>query len=150
MTDSNVAGRGAGAVFILPYVPKGTTAMNVRRSARRLIMGFQGILVAAVALVLALATAPVQTAHAAIFPTTPCSVSQLIADINSANGTGAADTLTLTAGCTYTLTNTNNTTNGNNGLPVITNPLTINGNGATITRSTANFRFFYVQNNTNL
>nr|WP_263013019.1 tandem-95 repeat protein [Ancylothrix sp. D3o] len=80
-------------------------------------------------------------------------VAGLIAAIAAANTNNQADTINLAQGGTYTLAAANN---GVNGLPVIsldsfnlTNTLTINGNGATIQRSTAagtpNFRFF--QNN---
>jgi hypothetical protein len=63
--------------------------------------------------------------------------------------TGAApgDTISLAAGCTYTLTAADNPGlgSGSNGLPVITKTLTIEGNNATITRSGATqFRFFEV------
>ncbi len=54
----------------------------------------------------------------------------------------------LTTGCVYTLASTNNTTDGGTGLPVITGNVTVQGAGATITRSTATgvpaFRIFDV------
>ncbi|MEO8609209.1 MAG: choice-of-anchor Q domain-containing protein [Chloroflexota bacterium] len=57
---------------------------------------------------------------------------------------GALDSITLGSGLTYTLTTVDNNTNGANGLPVITSPIVINGNGSTITRnSEAQFRLFY-------
>jgi hypothetical protein len=70
---------------------------------------------------------------------TAASVTDLIADINAANLTPEADTITLDAGKTFTLTVVDNTTDGANGLPVIaaTENLTIVGNGDTIERSTA-------------
>jgi hypothetical protein len=43
------------------------------------------------------------------------SVTQLIADINAANQQGGANTITLVAGTTFTLTAVNNTTNGEGG-----------------------------------
>src|SRR3954467_3630554 len=46
-------------------------------------------------------------------------VAQLIAAINSANASGAADTITLAAGATFSLTAVNNTTDGATGLPQI-------------------------------
>ena len=84
--------------------------------------------------------------------------SDLIADINAANNAGGTNTITLTAPTTspYVLTAVNNTTNGANGLPVISgggkklaaDNLTIVGNGDTIERSTASgtaaFRLFDV------
>jgi hypothetical protein len=78
---------------------------------------------------------------------TPCTASALISAITTANSTNG--TVTLTSGCTYTLTAINNTTdNGGVGLPVIKGRVTIQGSGATITRSTASgtpvFRIFDV------
>jgi hypothetical protein len=78
------------------------------------------------------------------------SVSDLIADINAANLTAEADTITLVAGKTFTLTAVNNSTDGANGLPVVAanENLTIIGNGDVIERSTAKgmsaFRLFDV------
>src|SRR4051794_2165365 len=46
-------------------------------------------------------------------------VPELIADINAANLTPEADTITLAPGKTFTLTAVNNTTDGSNGLPVV-------------------------------
>src|SRR5262245_5874735 len=62
---------------------------------------------------------------------TAASVSELIADINAANLSAEADTITLVAGNTFTLTEVNNTTNGPTGLPIIAanENLTIIGNG---------------------
>lgn len=72
--------------------------------------------------------------------------------IASANANGQADIITLTGGCTYMLTSVNNSTNGDNGLPVITSPISIEGNGALITRSVSApaFRIFYVSATGNL
>jgi hypothetical protein len=71
---------------------------------------------------------------------TASTASQLIAAIGSANGSAAADTITLAAGATFSLTAANNSVNGDTGLPVIAaqgGPLTIVGNGAIIERSAA-------------
>src|SRR5829696_6531971 len=72
---------------------------------------------------------------------TAATVAELIQHINDANGPDypGADTITLTPGAIYALTAVNNTTDGGNGLPVITDPagLTVIGHGATIERSTA-------------
>ncbi|MEE4380241.1 MAG: hypothetical protein V2J55_22365, partial [Candidatus Competibacteraceae bacterium] len=66
----------------------------------------------------------------------PCDVNALINAIDTANGNGQADVINLDGDCTYTLTEINNTTDdGNNGLPSITSTVTINGNDATIERS---------------
>jgi hypothetical protein len=86
-------------------------------------------------------------------------VNGLIAAINTANTDGLGDTIQLTAGSTYnlTLTGVNNTTNGPNGLPVITAAgvtieTTVSGQGATIEGAgTANsFRLFDVASGSNV
>ena len=77
-------------------------------------------------------------------------VTQLIAAINSANSSGAADTITLAPGAMFSLTAVNNSTSGPTGLPQIAGGggLTILGSGATIERSgaagTEAFRLFDV------
>ncbi len=78
---------------------------------------------------------------------TGCTTAALISAITTANSTNG--TVTLTSGCTYTLTAINNTSdNGGVGLPVITGKVTIQGSGATIARSTVSgtpvFRIFDV------
>jgi hypothetical protein len=60
-----------------------------------------------------------------------CSENALVAAVNLANSTSAADTLQLAGGCTYTLTSAHG---GANGLPVITTPIEMIG-PATITRA---------------
>jgi hypothetical protein len=84
----------------------------------------------------------------AMAATIPCTVAGLTAAITTANGTPGGGTVTLPTGCVYTLTATNNSTDGGTGLPVITGKVTVQGNGATITRSTASgtpaFRIFDV------
>ncbi len=78
----------------------------------------------------------------------PCTVEYLISKINEANSTPVTtDTIDLPAGCIYTLTEVDNKTNGNNGLPAITSPIIINGRHSTIRRDPAtleDFRLFYV------
>lgn len=58
------------------------------------------------------------------------------------------DTIELPVDVTITLTAVDNTTTGENGLPVVASAITINGNGATIERflfvATPKFRIFYV------
>lgn len=71
---------------------------------------------------------------------TAANANQLIADINFANRTGGIYTINLAANTTFDLTAVNNTTNGANGLPVISgrgkkvaaDNLTINGQGGDI------------------
>jgi hypothetical protein len=76
------------------------------------------------------------------------SVPSLVAAVNAANAAAGGGTVTLPAGCVYTLTAANNATDGGTGLPVITRNVTVQGNGATIARSsaagTAAFRVFDV------
>ena len=58
--------------------------------------------------------------------------------ITTANGTPEVDTIELAANATYILTVIDNGTEDEaNGLPVISEPLILNGNGATLMRSTA-------------
>jgi len=80
------------------------------------------------------------TASSATFNIANGDVAGLINAINTANSNGEDDTINLAANGVYTLTVVNNTIQGPNGLPVIAEDrrLTINGNGATIARSTAN------------
>jgi Ricin-type beta-trefoil lectin domain len=74
-----------------------------------------------------------------------CSVTSLISAISTANTTPADSSISLASGCVYSLTAANNATDGGTGLPVITGQVSIQGNGATITRSaTAAFRLFDV------
>jgi chitodextrinase len=91
-----------------------------------------------------LAAAPLVALAAPI----PCTTSDLIAAISAANGQAGGGTVTLAAGCVYTLTAVNNSTDGGTGLPVITGTVTIAGSAATIARSTApgtpTFRLFDV------
>jgi len=72
-------------------------------------------------------------------------VAGLIAAINAANTNPGADIINLAPGGTYTLTAVNNV---GNGLPIITSQIIINGNGATIQRSsvtgTPDFRIFNI------
>jgi hypothetical protein len=85
-------------------------------------------------------------------------VSDLIADIQSANTGGGSNSIILTAPATspYALTAADNSTDGPTGLPVIAwgNDLTIVGNGDTIERSTdpatPNFRLLVVASGASL
>src|SRR5262249_7611103 len=65
----------------------------------------------------------------------PCDAEALRAAIGTANSNGEANTLLLAANCTYTLSEVDNTTEGPNGLPVITGSITISGGEAVIERS---------------
>jgi hypothetical protein len=85
-----------------------------------------------------------------------CDVTELIDAINDANATPATgDNIALAAGCVYELTAVDNSDAlGDNGLPVITSPIAILGNGATIQRASAAgtplFRIFKVATNGDL
>jgi chitodextrinase len=89
---------------------------------------------------------------AALAVTTPapagCSAATLIAAVAAANAASGGGTVTLQNGCLYTLTAADNSTDGGTGLPVITGVVTVQGNGATIARSSAagtpHFRMFDV------
>ncbi len=92
--------------------------------------------------------APAQAANFAV-GCGPDRVAELVAAVDAANANGAgADTITLAAGCTYTLATPNNSWYGPNALPAIASTITVEGNGATIERSSASgtpsFRLFFV------
>jgi hypothetical protein len=89
---------------------------------------------------------------AAVSVNVPCSgpgggAPGLIAAINAANGGGGGN-INLAPGCTYLLTQVDNTVLGSNGLPVITSPITLNGSSTTIERSSEApaFRILLVTN----
>jgi hypothetical protein len=78
---------------------------------------------------LALAVLPTGAAMAGTSVTVPCTnQGALVAAVNAANAAGGG-TINLAAGCHYGLTSADN---GENGLPVVTTRITVNGNGATI------------------
>lgn len=83
------------------------------------------------ALVFLLLTCP---ARAANFVIADGDVAALVSAITTANGNGVADEITLAANGTYTLTAA---AAAGTGLPTITSAITIEGNGATISRSGA-------------
>ena len=77
------------------------------------------------------------TALSSCAPPPHCSAEWLVDAINDANSNGAGlDTIDLAPGCVYELGVVDNTVDGNNGLPSITSEIIINGNGATVRRST--------------
>lgn len=79
-------------------------------------------------------------------------VSALLTAIDAANSNADTTTIVLTPNSTYTLTTINNSTYGPTGLPMITTPITIVGNGATITRPNIEpkFRIFAILDNASL
>ena len=95
----------------------------------------------------------VGTAAAAPTVTVPCGgpgggAAGLVAAVSAADA-GGGGTIRLDGGCIYTMVNPDNGTDGGNGLPVITAPVTIVGQGGTsIARSaspaTADFRIVEV------
>ena len=80
----------------------------------------------------------------------PCNSAALIAAITTANSSGA--TINLAPGCTYRLTQANNSNpmTGANGLPLISSRITVNGFGTTIAGNDSNFRIFFVTGSGNL
>ncbi len=87
----------------------------------------------------------------------PSRVAELIAAVDNANATPGADILALSEGCTYSFSSSNQAADadptrfnwyGPNALPAIASTITIEGNGATIERSSAEgtpkFRLFYI------
>jgi CSLREA domain-containing protein len=97
-----------------------------------------------------LATAPVAHAATTIVVTTTadetvndgnCSLEEAIqaantdAPVDACPAGSGADTIVLAAGATYSLNGVNNNGEGPNGLPVVTSAITIDGNGASIVRS---------------
>jgi hypothetical protein len=90
-------------------------------------------------------TFKVDTVPPQVFSVACGDVAALRAAITAANGTLAPDTIDVTGGpCTFTLTDSVDPAAGGNGLPIVVRPLTIEGHGSTIERSTAsgtpNFR----------
>jgi predicted outer membrane repeat protein len=114
---------------------QGEETMDARRHLRARIV--------AVMLAGCLPSLPATDAAAAVFEVPPGDAPALIAAINAANANGDTDTVNLQGG-TYVLTGVDNDgATGPNGLPVITTPITINGNGLTIAAS-GGFRIFDV------
>jgi len=93
---------------------------------------------------------PAHPVQAANYNLSTCSTTDLITAITAANGSSQNDTITLLAGCTYTITAIADNRNGLNGLPSMANngSLTLNGSGATLVRSTTltSARIFHVEN----
>jgi hypothetical protein len=93
------------------------------------------------------------TASAITIPVA-CSQNALVAAVNQANATPAADTLVLAGGCTYNMTSPHGSpANGDEALPVITTPIEMIG-PATIRRSSllglVRFRIIEVSSSGNL
>jgi hypothetical protein len=109
---------------------------------------------AAILLLAAAQAAPAAQASSGV--TVPCSgpgggPAGLIAAINTANSGGGA-MINLAAGCTYSLTAANNTNPmlGDNGLPVITSRIILNGFRTTIAGNDTSFRILMVTGSGNL
>jgi hypothetical protein len=102
----------------------------------------------AVVAAMSVVLAAVGSVHAAVFQCPAGDVACLIAAINTANGNGEEDTITLAAG-TYTLTAVDNDTDEPNGLPSINSTVTIQGTGPETTvierdASAPRFRILHV------
>jgi hypothetical protein len=112
----------------------------------RIILLFTGL-----AMLLGITLVPQQATQAQTTTNVTCNVATLKTAITNANVSSGDDILELTAKCTYTLTAIDNSAYGGNGLPAIVDTatagtLTINGNGATISRDSGapDFRIFFV------
>jgi hypothetical protein len=95
---------------------------------------------------LALGMMPAAKVQAADFNVACADSAGLISAIDNANANSEADTIHLSAACTYTLTVVNSTgSDGSNGLPIITSEITLEGNGAIIQRdgSAPDFRIIW-------
>jgi chitodextrinase len=123
-------------------------ASSHKGSAHHALLAVRRPLTAALVVLVLGALGSVGGAHSANAATVSCDTPTLVSAISTANATPGGGTLTLTTGCVYTLASANNTTDGGTGLPVITGNVTIQGAGATITRSSATgvtaFRIFDV------
>jgi hypothetical protein len=75
-----------------------------------------------------------------------CNQTALVAAVTAANAAGGG-TITLTVGCTYTLTASHGDdgVNGPDGLPIITTPITFSGNADIITRASTAAAFRIAQ-----
>lgn len=98
-------------------------------------------IVAAIVATMVLSLAPgasPATVQALTF-TPGCTVGELKTAINSANNSAGPDTIALPVSCVYTLETVDNEEfGGDNGLPIITEELIIEGNGSVIRRSLDN------------
>jgi predicted outer membrane repeat protein len=92
---------------------------------------------AAILILLATNLHIVRALEAATLTITSCDSGQLISAITIANSDSAADIINLAPGCVYTLGSGSFNADGQNGLPDISSPISINGNGATIARDSA-------------
>lgn len=92
------------------------------------------------------------SALAATYSIADGDVAGLIAAINAANANSNFDTIQLAANSTFTLTAVNSDLSGPTGLPVVTSAITIEGDGATISRagSAPEFRLLAVDSTGNL
>ena len=94
------------------------------RSATRL----KFALGSSVGLAALMVAAPAVASAAAGSGNVPCTQAALVAAINAANAAGGG-TINLASGCHYSLSSADNRENG---LPVVTTRICVNGNGATI------------------
>jgi len=130
---------------------RGWWRMTARASRNEAVGGRTGNVrkaIFALAATVAIAAGLGGAAEAAVFHCGSGDTACLIAAINTANANGSASTIILEAG-TYALSAVDNTTEGPNGLPVITSPLTIIGadqNSTMIQRAATAppFRLVYV------
>lgn len=118
---------------------RGARGMRIRTGLACMIIGVGASSVSAAS------TASAASFRASCAGTTG-SVASLVAAIDSANAAPGPDTVSLGPGCTYALSSIDNYWYGPNGLPAISSPVTIQGNGSTITRGPGapSFRLFFV------
>ena len=83
----------------------------------------------AVALIVAFAPATMASAAPSVSVSCASGGAGLVAAVNAANAAGGG-TINLAAGCDYALTTADN---GENGLPIVTTVITVNGNVSRIT-----------------
>jgi len=121
--------------FAASYTQLRTLPRRVRRALQRQ----WGLSLAGIALVLALGQSPLQAATIRV--NARCTLVDAIRAANTDAARGecragrGADTIVLPAGSTQTLRRVHNSTYGPTGLPVISSPITIEGQGSTIVRA---------------
>jgi len=143
--------RRISVLYLLLYSALKDTIMEIRSTKKeKYKLGLVGVGMVAISLG-TLLTPAVSFAQVSI---PDGDVAGLITAINTANANPGPDIINLAPGGTYTLTVVNNgapgpgINDGSTGLPAITSQITINGNGATIQRSSAagiaDFRIFRI------
>ena len=139
-----------GAALLDRVVANYRNLLALSRQQRRALLRRAGMGLAGAALLLSLGSGPVFAADITVDGT--CTLADAITAANTDTATGScsagsgADTITLQGNVTLTATNNfSNDSFANNGLPVVTSEITIDGGGFTISRSSADqFRILEV------